>query len=166
MNLSTTIKMEEAIDFHYPKARSRLDDMYEQVLGNLRRAGNAGEFCTPRAVTEFMVAHVDPRLGSKESGRETVLDSACGTSGFPNATIDHFEKQLDTHSGPDDRRVIADCIRGMEKKQLPHLTLHHQSDAPRYRDAEHDRAPQHPGPRLERLAQGRAGRLCHHLSAV
>jgi hypothetical protein len=33
----------------------------------------------------------------------------------------HFEQQLDARSGSKDRRAIADCIRGMEKKQLPHL---------------------------------------------
>jgi type I restriction enzyme M protein len=68
-----------------------------------------------------MVDRVDPRLGSKETGRETVLDPACGTGGFLTATIAHFEAQLSERSGPDDRRAIAECIRGMEKKQLPHL---------------------------------------------
>lgn len=121
MNLSTTIKMEEAIDLYDIKARGWLGDIHEQVLDDLRRAGNASEFITPRAVTEFMVARVNPRLGLKETGRETVLDPACGPSGFLTATIDHFQKQLDMHSGPDVRRAIADCIRGMEKKQLPHL---------------------------------------------
>nr|WP_240906027.1 N-6 DNA methylase [Thiorhodococcus mannitoliphagus] len=110
-------KLEEAIDFHDLKARGQLGDIYEQVLNDLRSAGNAGEFYTPRAVTEFMVARVDPRLDE----HETVLDPACGTGGFLTATIAHFEKQLDDRSGPDDRRAIADCIRGMEKKQLPHL---------------------------------------------
>lgn len=113
MNLSTTIKMEEAVDFYDPKGRGRLD--------HLRRAGKGGEFYTPRAVTEFMTARFDPRLGSKETVRETALDPACGTGGFPIATIDHFEKQLEERSGPDDRRAIAGCIRGMEKKQIQHL---------------------------------------------
>jgi len=110
-------KLEEAIDFHDLKARGQLGDIYEKVLNDLRSAGNAGEFYTPRAVTEFMVARVDPRLDR----RETVLDPACGTGGFLTATIAHFETQLDERSGPDDRRAIAKCIRGMEKKQLPHL---------------------------------------------
>lgn len=41
MNISTTIKMEEAIDFYDPKARGRLGSVYEQVLNDVR---NAGEF--------------------------------------------------------------------------------------------------------------------------
>jgi type I restriction enzyme M protein len=109
-------KLEEAIGYHDLKSRGQLGDIYEQVLNDLRSAGNAGEFYTPRAVTEFMVDRVDPRLGSKETGRETVLDPACGTGGFLTATIAHFESQLDEHSGPDDRRAIAECIRRMEKK--------------------------------------------------
>ena len=110
-------KLEEAIDFHDPKARGHLGDVYEQILNDLRSAGNAGEFYTPRAVTEFMVAQVNPRLDK----RETVLDPACGTGGFLTAAIAHLNAQLDERSGPDDRRAIAQSIRGIEKKQLPHL---------------------------------------------
>jgi type I restriction enzyme M protein len=80
-------KLEEAIDFHDLKARGQLGTIYEQILNDLRSAGNAGEFYTPRAVTEFMVDRVDPRLDK----RETVLDPACGTGGFLTATIAHFE---------------------------------------------------------------------------
>ncbi|WP_295879213.1 N-6 DNA methylase [uncultured Thiohalocapsa sp.] len=114
-------KLEEAIDFHDLKARGQLGDVYEQILNDLRSAGNAGEFYTPRAVTEFMVAQVNPRLGSKGQGCETVLDPACGTGGFLTAAIAHFNAQLDERSGPDDKRAIAQSIRGIEKKQLPHL---------------------------------------------
>ena len=110
-------KLDEAINFHDIKSRDQLGDIYEQILNDLRSAGNAGEFYTPRAVTEFMVQMVDPRLDK----RETVLDPACGTGGFLTATISHFEKQLTKKSGPEDRKAIADCIRGIEKKQLPHL---------------------------------------------
>ncbi|MFB1489274.1 MULTISPECIES: hypothetical protein [unclassified Thiocapsa] len=48
MNLITTIKTEAAIDVHDIKARGHLGDIYEQVLNDLRRAGNAGEFYNPR----------------------------------------------------------------------------------------------------------------------
>ena len=110
-------KLDEAINFHDIKSRGQLGDIYEQILNDLRSAGNAGEFYTPRAVTEFMVQMVNPRLKK----REIVLDPACGTGGFLAATISHFETQLTKKSGPEDRRAIADCIRGIEKKQLPHL---------------------------------------------
>ncbi|MBA3016523.1 MAG: N-6 DNA methylase [Proteobacteria bacterium] len=110
-------KLDEAINFHDMKARGQMGAIYEQILNDLRSAGNAGEFYTPRAVTEFMVQMVNPRLDK----RETVLDPACGTGGFLTATIDHFEKQLTTKSSAEDKKAIAECIRGIEKKQLPHL---------------------------------------------
>ena len=110
-------KLDEAINFHDIKTRGQLGAIYEQILNDLRSAGNAGEFYTPRAVTEFMVRMVNPRLDQ----RETVLDPACGTGGFLTATIDHFERQLTKKSSTEDRRAVGDCIRGIEKKQLPHL---------------------------------------------
>jgi len=110
-------KLDEAIDFHDLKKRGQMGQIYEQILNDLRSAGNAGEFYTPRAVTEFMVQMVNPSLKK----RETVLDPACGTGGFLTATISHFEKQLTKKSGPEDRKAISDSIRGIEKKQLPHL---------------------------------------------
>jgi type I restriction enzyme M protein len=110
-------KLEEAINFHDMKARGQLGGIYEQILNDLRSAGNAGEFYTPRAITEFMVDRVDPRLKK----RETVLDPACGTGGFLTATLNHFEQQLTTKSSAEDKKAIAACIRGIEKKQLPHL---------------------------------------------
>lgn len=110
-------KLDEAINFHDMKARGQLGIIYEQILNDLRSAGNAGEFYTPRAITEFMVQMVDPRLKQ----RETVLDPACGTGGFLTATIDHFEKQLTKKSSAEDKKAIASCIHGIEKKQLPHL---------------------------------------------
>lgn len=110
-------KLDEAINFHDIKSRGQLGDIYEQILNDLRSAGNAGEFYTPRAVTEFMVKMVDPRLDK----RELVLDPACGTGGFLTATIGHFERQLTERSSAEDRKAAEQCIRGIEKKQLPHL---------------------------------------------
>jgi type I restriction enzyme M protein len=115
--LSVIEKLEDAIDFHDFKTRSSLGDVYEQMLNDLRGAGNSGEFYTPRAITNFMVAQVNPSL----TKRETVLDPACGTGGFLTAAIDHFSNQLSTKSGAEDRRAIEELIRGIEKKQLPHL---------------------------------------------
>ena len=62
-------------------------DIYEQILSDLQSAGNAGEFYTPRAVTQFIVDLVDPKLG------ETVLDPACGTGGFLTCAIEHVRKK-------------------------------------------------------------------------
>lgn len=110
-------KLDEAINFHDLKSRAQLGDIYEQILNDLRSAGNSGEFYTPRSITSFMVQMVNPSLKK----RETVLDPACGTGGFLTSTIDHFTKQLTKKSSAEDKKAIEECIWGIEKKQLPHL---------------------------------------------
>jgi type I restriction enzyme M protein len=110
-------KLDEAIDFHDFTTRKNLGDIYEQILNDLRAAGNAGEFYTPRTITHVMVQLVNPKLDR----RETVMDPACGTGGFLTATIDHLRGQLTEHSSAEDEKAIEQSIIGIEKKQLPHL---------------------------------------------
>lgn len=124
-------KLDEAINFHDFKTRQQLGDVYEKILNDLRSAGNAGEFYTPRAITQFMVHRVNPQL----SKREVVLDPACGTGGFLTATINHLSQQLSKRSGSKDKEALEQSIRGYEKKQLPHLLcttnlLLHKIDVP------------------------------------
>lgn len=115
--LAVIEKLEEAINFHDFKTRASLGDVYEQLLNDLRGAGNAGEFYTPRAITQFMADRLNPSLAK----RETVLDPACGTGGFLTAVIDHLRNQLTAKSSAADKAAIERLIRGIEKKQLPHL---------------------------------------------
>jgi type I restriction enzyme M protein len=115
--LAVIEKLEDAIDFHDFKVRANLGDVYERLLNDLRGAGNAGEFYTPRAITQFMVDRVNPRLEACEA----VLDPACGTGGFLTAAIDHFRHQNTGQSSAIDHSAIEGLIRGIEKKQLPHL---------------------------------------------
>lgn len=115
--LAVIEKLEDAINFHDFKTRANLGDVYEQMLNDLRGAGNAGEFYTPRAITAFMADRVNPRLDKRES----VMDPACGTGGFLTAAIDHFRHQLSTKSSAEDKHAIENLIHGIEKKQLPHL---------------------------------------------
>lgn len=128
-------KLDEAINFHDFTTRQHLGDIYEQILNDLRAAGNAGEFYTPRAITQAMVQLVNPRLDK----RETVMDPACGTGGFLTTTIDHLRGQLTPHSGAEDKKAIEESIVGIEKKQLPHLLcttnlLLHGIDVPSHID--------------------------------
>lgn len=115
--LAVIEKLEEVINFHDFKTRANLGDVYEQLLNDLRGAGNAGEFYTPRAITQFMADRLNPRLAK----RETVMDPACGTGGFLTAAIDHLRNQLTAKSSATDKAAIESLIRGIEKKQLPHL---------------------------------------------
>lgn len=100
------------IDFNASDDRHLFGDIYEKLLRDLQSAGNAGEFYTPRAVTQFIVEQVNPQL------RETVLDPACGTGGFLTCTIEHLRKQARTAA---DERRIQECFAGIEKKHLPHV---------------------------------------------
>lgn len=106
-------KIQEGVDFNKAQERHLFGDMYEQLLRDLQAAGNAGEFYTPRAVTEFMVRMVNPRLGEK------VMDPACGTGGFLSCAIEHMRTQ-DVKT-VDDEAVLQASIFGIEKKPMPHL---------------------------------------------
>jgi type I restriction enzyme M protein len=101
------------VDFNRKNDLHLFGDIYEQILRDLQSAGNAGEFYTPRAVTQFMVEMVDPKLGEK------VLDPACGTGGFLTNTIEHVRKRY-VHS-IEDEQILQASIKGVEKKQLPYF---------------------------------------------
>lgn len=100
------------IDFNSMQDRHLFNDIYEKILGDLQSAGNAGEYYTPRAITQFMVDITDPKIG------EIILDPACGTGGFLTGVIDHLMTQATT---PEARASIQENVRGVEKKPLPHL---------------------------------------------
>ena len=106
-------KIQAAVDFNKAQERHAFGDMYEQLLRDLQNAGNAGEFYTPRPVTEFMVRMVDPQLGDK------VMDPACGTGGFLTCTIEH--KRARYVKTPEDEQILQASLFGVEKKPLPHL---------------------------------------------
>ena len=110
--LRQVINKLNAIDFNRQTERHQFNDIYEKILKDLQSAGNAGEFYTPRAVTQFMVDMVNPRLG------ERVLDPACGTGGFLVCAIEHLRKQV---RNAEDQATLQRSIGGFEKKQLPHM---------------------------------------------
>jgi type I restriction enzyme M protein len=89
-----------------------IGEIYETILKSLQSAGNAGEFYTPRAVTDFMAQMLAPQLG------ERIADFACGTGGFLTSALKHLDKQIKT---PANRKLYNNSIYGIEKKALPHL---------------------------------------------
>ena len=117
------------IDFNVQSDRHIFNDIYENILRDLQSAGNAGEFFTPRAVTQFIVDMIDPKLGEK------ILDPACGTGGFLVCALEHLKKQ---RKNVQDIDVLQKNIFGIEKKPLPHMLsmtnlILHDIDIPRIR---------------------------------
>jgi type I restriction enzyme M protein len=100
------------IDFNKSGDRHVFNDIYETILKELQNAGSSGEYYTPRAVTQFMVDIIHPKLG------ESLLDPACGTGGFLTCSIDKLREQAKT---PQELNAVQHAIKGIEKKPLPHL---------------------------------------------
>lgn len=100
------------IDFNKSGDRHVFNDIYETILKELQSAGSSGEYYTPRAVTQFMVDIIHPKLG------ETILDPACGTGGFLTCSIDKLREQAKTSR---ELHAVQHAIKGIEKKPLPHL---------------------------------------------
>ena len=102
-------------------------EIYETILKELQSAGSAGEFYTPRAVTDFMARMIRPHIG------ETMADFACGTGGFLTSWLKELEKNVETTG---DREAFGSSIYGIEKKQFPYMLcitnmLLHGVDVPR-----------------------------------
>ena len=104
-------RINEKVDFIDATQKHTFNDLYEGMLKDLQSAGRAGEFYTPRPVTNFIVEKVNPKLG------EIVLDPACGTGGFLTSTINHFGKISTT----EELKKLQQSIHGWEKKPLPYL---------------------------------------------
>ncbi len=100
------------IDLDEYEDRHAFNDIYENILKDLQSAGNAGEFYTPRPLTDFIIEILDPKIGEK------VADFACGTGGFLISSLKHLEQQVST---VEDRKVVQNSLYGIEKKPLPHM---------------------------------------------
>lgn len=102
-------------------------EIYENILKELQSAGSAGEFYTPRAVTDFMAKMIKPQIG------EQMADFACGTGGFLTSWLKELQPQIKTTA---DRKAFSTSIYGIEKKQFPYMLcitnlLLHDVDTPR-----------------------------------
>ena len=106
INIIDDIELTDNEDIH------AFGEIYETILKDLQSAGNAGEFYTPRAVTDFMVSKIDPRIGDK------MADFACGTGGFITSWLNALHPQVKTAN---DSRLYDNSIYGIEKKQFPYV---------------------------------------------
>lgn len=87
-------------------------EIYESILKEMQSAGSAGEFYTPRALTDFMAEIIDPQIG------ETMADFACGTGGFLVSWLKQLDAKVET---TEDREKYSQSIYGIEKKQFPYM---------------------------------------------
>lgn len=100
------------IDLTDFKVRHAFNEIYETILKDLQSAGKSGEFYTPRAVTDFVVKMVDPKVG------ETIADFACGTGGFLVSALNHMKEEV---SNTTSNEKLQKSFYGVEKKSLPYL---------------------------------------------
>lgn len=100
------------IDFNSSKEHHIFNAIYEDILQGLATKKDTGEFYTPRAVTQFIVDMVNPKLGEK------ISDPACGTAGFLVCAIEHLHKQV---KNIEDRNTLQETITGTELKPLPFM---------------------------------------------
>ena len=127
--LRQVINVINEIEFDDAQDRHLFGDIYEGILKDLQSAGNAGEFYTPRALTDFIVEMLHPRLG------ETFGDFTSGTGGFLTSALKYLEPQIKT---TEDGKLYQNAVIGQEWKPLPYLLsitnlLLHDVEAPNIR---------------------------------
>lgn len=127
--LRQVINVINEIEFDDAEDRHIFGDIYEGILKELQSAGNAGEFYTPRALTDFMVKTLNPVLG------ETFGDFTSGTGGFLTSALNHLQPQIKTTA---DGELYQKAVIGQEWKPLPYLLsitnlLLHDVEAPNIR---------------------------------
>lgn len=127
--LRQVINVINEIEFDDADDRHMFGDIYEGILKDLQSAGNAGEFYTPRALTDFIIQQLNPRLG------EVVGDFTSGTGGFLTSALNHLSSQIKT---AEDGRLFQNSVIGQEWKPLPYLLsitnlLLHDVEAPNIR---------------------------------
>lgn len=100
----------DELDLGDTEESHKFGEIYESILKDLQ--SNAGEFYTPRAVTDLMAKIINPQIGEK------VGDFACGTGGFLTSWLKELEPKVKTVS---DQEQYANSIYGIEKKQFPYV---------------------------------------------
>ena len=112
--LRQVINVVNEIEFDDYEDRHAFNDVYETILRDLQSAGNAGEFYTPRGVTNFVIDRLQPKLGEK------IGDFACGTGGFLISALEYIRKNQEKEFTVEDLKKLGESIYGIEKKPLPY----------------------------------------------
>ncbi len=125
--LRQVINVIDALDLSNYEESHAFGEIYESILKEMQSAGSAGEFYTPRALTDFMADRIQPRIG------ETMADFACGTGGFLTSWLKALDRQV---TSAEDREAYTRSVFGIEKKQFPYMLcvtnlLLHDIESPR-----------------------------------
>lgn len=110
--LRQVVNVIDELNFDDYEDKHAFGEIYETILKDLQSAGNAGEFYTPRAVTDFMAKMLNPELGEK------IADFACGTGGFLTSVLKVLDEKVKTN---EEREQYKNSIFGIEKKALPYM---------------------------------------------
>ena len=110
--LRQVINVIDELDLSDYQESHAFGEIYESILKELQSAGSAGEFYTPRAVTDFMAKIIQPQIGEK------MADFACGTGGFITSWLKELQKQVKSTA---DAKKYSESIYGIEKKQFPYM---------------------------------------------
>jgi type I restriction enzyme M protein len=108
-NIRKVLNKLNEIDFNVSNDRHVFGDIYEGILKELQSAGKNGEFYTPKAITQFVVEILNPKLGEK------VFDPACSTGGFLVSTVEYLKPKIETI---EQLSILDDNIFGWEKRNL------------------------------------------------
>lgn len=118
VRLREVINIINEMDFEDGEDRHFFGDIYESILYGLKNDKHAGEFYTPRALTDFIIEMLDLKLG------EEFADYASGTGGFLTSALKYVKKQIDTDKAKQSsecREMYINMVRGQEWKPLPYL---------------------------------------------
>ena len=110
--LRQVINVIDELDLSDYEESHAFGEIYESILRELASAGSAGEFYTPRAVTDFMAMMIQPKIG------ERMADFACGTGGFITSWLKELAPSINT---TEDQAKYDSSIFGIEKKQFPYM---------------------------------------------
>ncbi len=120
--------LKEINEFHYSNSE-QLGDAYEYLLSFMGSQGDAGQFRTPRHIIDFIIKIVNPQKN------ETILDPACGTSGFLISSYKHILNQntktrIGDQLNASERKIIGENLVGydidpaMSRISLVNMYLH------------------------------------------
>lgn len=110
--LRQLVNVIDALDLSDAQESHAFGEIYETILRELQSAGSAGEFYTPRALTDLMAILIDPQVG------ERMADFACGTGGFLSSWLSILRGQS---TRVEDEDALQRSIYGVEKKQFPYM---------------------------------------------